>query len=212
MAQTIPTPDGKADVKTASEATLTTTGLPSAATAAAKTVLPTTPAYPADWAAGMAHIDDATNQQVIALVGRSTNANVLKVITTLYQYIDAMNPKKPMKATVGAAQQVNLFRSLSILFNHTAPDFRPAMTAALALFHAGRQTVFSDMHAFRFISNISNLTNDRMTGYTHWMDMMIRLADFKSRALVLKQYRFGAVYRHPDMTEQGKQRIHQYFT
>lgn len=203
MAQSTPTPTPVANAVASA-----TSALPSVTDN--KTVVAAEPAYPADWDAGMQMVDAVTNQLVIRLVGNGS-INAKSVITTLYNYLVVMNPKKPTTTIVGAAQQVGLMRALALLYNATTPDFNQAMSAALALFNAARNTTFSDVNAFRFIANISNLTNDRLTGYTNWLDMMIRLSDPAGRGLVLKQFKFTSVFAHPDMTESGRQRIYQYF-
>lgn len=166
-------------------------------------------AYPADWDAGMKQIDDVTNQRVIALVGNGS-INARSVVGTLYRYLVEMAPRKPVSVATGAAQQVSLMRALDLLFNRTE-DFTQAMTATLLIINAASDGAFSDLNAFRFIGDISNISNDRLTGYTHWLGMMIALADPASRAQVLKQFKFTTAFKHPDMTEDGRQRIYHYF-
>ena len=175
-----------------------------------RTQIEVPPAYPADWNDGMKALgDDVANQRVIALVGQGS-INARAVTGVLYRFLVEMAPRKPISPSAGAAQQISLMRAFDLLFNRT-DDFTPAMTAALTIINAARTTVFDDLNAFRFIGDISNVSNDRLTGYTHWLGMMTALADPVSRPQVLKQFKFTAAFKHPDLTDDAKQRLYHYF-
>lgn len=183
-----------------------------ATTSKPTTQLATDAAYPSDWNAGMAYLDDQTNQQVIKLVGQGSS-NGKFVITALYNFLDKMDPKKPQSSTTGAANQLALQRALKVLFNNVTDDFDNVMTAALAIFQAGSQgtdRVWSDNYAQRFISSISALSANTATAFVHWIHFMILMSDSKARAATLKQYKLSTIFNTTDISEPGKARIYNY--
>jgi hypothetical protein len=131
------------------------------------------------------------------------------VLNTINEYLDKMKPGMPISVKDGTQQQVNFYQALISAINTLEADFRPTLTAILALFHHHREGALRETHVFRFVQHVP-LSKEHRKGFEKIVTLLKTLADPKSRQAVLKQIDFQPLLEY-GLTEKGRTRFTAYF-
>jgi hypothetical protein len=131
------------------------------------------------------------------------------VLNTINEYLDKMKPGMPVSVKDGTQQQVNFYQALISAINNLEADFRPTLTAILALFHHHREGALRETHVFRFVQHVP-LSKEHRKGFEKIVTLLKTLADPKSRQAVLKQVDFQPLLQY-GLTEKGRTRLTAYF-
>ncbi|SAK83924.1 hypothetical protein AWB81_04252 [Caballeronia arationis] len=131
------------------------------------------------------------------------------VLNTINEYLDKMKPGMPISVKDGTQQQVNFYQALISAINNLEADFRPTLTAILALFHHHREGALRETHVFRFVQHVP-LSKEHRKGFEKIVTLLKTLADPKSRQAVLKQVDFQPLLAY-GLTEKGRTRLTAYF-
>jgi hypothetical protein len=131
------------------------------------------------------------------------------VLNTINEYLDKMKPGLPISVKDGTQQQVNFYQALISAINTLEADFRPTLTAILALFHHHREGALRETHVFRFVQHVP-LSKEHRKGFEKIVTLLKTLADPKSRQAVLKQIDFQPLLEY-GLTEKGRTRFTAYF-
>jgi hypothetical protein len=177
-------------------------------------VAPATPAQPAiqtpievNAPSSDVNPDDLNRLLASLLADVSLPAKI--IINTLHEYLDKMKPGKPIALKDGTQQQVNFYQAIISAINNLDGDFRPTMSAILALFHHHRDGALRETHVFRFVEHVP-LSKEHRKGFEKIVTLLKTLADPKSRPTVLKQINFEPLLQY-GLTEKGRTRLSAFF-
>ncbi len=127
----------------------------------------------------------------------------------LMDYIETMNPKRPMDEKTGARAQAMLFKVLQNTINREDVHFRQIFSAILALFEVEPTGVFKEVNLFRFMDQVELSQTDRKA-FERILNLIKVMGPKKSRAQAIKQVSFENSLRY-GLTEQGRQRVLDFF-
>jgi hypothetical protein len=138
----------------------------------------------------------------ISVMGKIHYQNIL-------DYVEKMNPLKPVDAEVGARHQVTLYRTLLAIINNLDDDFNKVFALVLQLVHEDTSGAFSEVNLFRFFETMILPEKDR-AAFQRILNLIKLSSDPKSRMVVGKQINFTATLEHA-ISEDGKNKVLSFF-
>lgn len=152
---------------------------------------------------------ETATQELIAKAQAEASSAGRVILQNVLDYMQAMDPKKPVNADIGSRYQVSLYRAITRTINNLGDDFDLVFTAILRLFADNGSDVFAERFVFRFMDSV-NLSSDEIKGYQRLLNLLINTADPKGRASGLKMTDFNKTLEF-GLTEEGRARVLTYF-
>lgn len=138
--------------------------------------------------------------------GHDLDQHSVSWMLNLKNYMEAMNPRRPMDVRQGVSHQKSLYRLFMWIIN-TSPDadFEKLMMLMLEQFYAHRDGVFHETAVGRFPEHLT-MTKDESRTFFNLINLFKILTDKKGGQLRYKQLDMNKTLTHL-ITEKGKQRL-----
>lgn len=157
-------------------------------------------------ARGMTSTASAIDEQAFFFTGKGFSSFGEGQLMRLHDYIQAMQPNKPMDVSRGANHQRTLYRTIMAIVNNSSDEeFHALFTALVEQFTKHASGCFAEEAVMRFADQVPLNPEERKTWY-NIVNLLKIIADPKGGELRLRQVDFNKTWTK-EVSETARQRI-----